>query len=50
MGGPSRKLGVAMNTAQMRVQAAVDKGLLEMTGKPFSPKGRLTEDALGLLE
>lgn len=35
--------------AQMRVKAAVDKGLLEMTGKPFSPVGRLTKQALALL-
>lgn len=45
----SREWGVAMNTAQMRVKAAVDKGLLELTGRPFSPAGRLSSRAKEIL-
>lgn len=46
----ARKWDVAMNTAQMRVKAAVDKGLLEMTGEPFSPAGHLTTRAESVLQ
>lgn len=46
----ARNWDVVMNTAQMRVKAAVDKGLLEMTGEPFSPAGRLTRRARSVLD
>lgn len=45
----ARKWCVAMNTAQMWVKAAVDNRLLETTGEPSSPAGRLTKQAVALL-